>query len=183
MSEREAAPRAMVVYESMFGNTEKIADAVAHGLRDGGYDAVEVDVTFAPLDEPVELDLLVMGAPTHAFSLSRPSTRVDAVRRGASASRARSGLREWLADLHIPERMPSVAVFDTRVAKVRRMPTSAARTAARLAHRRGFKLVARPQGFLVEDVDGPLLEGELARAAEWGRELAAKATHDTAARA
>ena len=81
----------------MFGNTEQVGRAVAGGLADGGVDAVVVDVAAAPVDLPAGLDLVVLGAPTHAFSLSRPSTRADAVRQGASPERAASGLREWLS--------------------------------------------------------------------------------------
>ena len=67
---------------------------------------------------------------------------------------------------------PVLAVFDTRISKVRRLPASAARTISKLAHRRGFKVLGRPQGFLVEDVDGPLCPGEVERATEWGQVLA-----------
>ena len=74
------------------------------------------DVATASVDLPADLDLLVVGAPTHAFSLSRPSTRADAVRQGAPPERATAGLREWLtaAPPQDARRLP-VAVFDTRV--------------------------------------------------------------------
>jgi hypothetical protein len=157
----------------MFLNTEKIADAIVKGLRGGGWDATGVDVRRA---EPAlqGFDLVVLGAPTHAFSLSRPNTRADAVRQGAAPGRAELGLREWLTGLPpATDRSPVVAIFDTRVSKVRRLPISAARTIAKLAHRRGFRLVGRPEGFLVDDIDGPLCDGELERAEAWGLSLAA----------
>ena len=56
-----------------------------------------VDVADAPPLESVEVDLLVVGAPRHAFSLSRPGTREEAVRQGAPAEHARTGIPEWLA--------------------------------------------------------------------------------------
>ena len=69
--------RALVVYESMFGNTQTIADAIAGGLAQRmRVDAVEVGSAPATLDDDVTL--LVVGGPTHAFGMSRPRTRQDA---------------------------------------------------------------------------------------------------------
>ena len=110
----ERRPHALVVVESMFGNTEQVARAVAAGLADGGVDASVVDVAAAPVDLPPDVDLLVLGSPTHAFSLSRPATRADAVRQGAPPERAVTGLREWLGTV-LPQdarHSPVVAVFD-----------------------------------------------------------------------
>ena len=78
-------------------------------------------------------DVVVIGAPTHAFSLSRPSTRADAVRQGADPGRGVIGLREWLEEVRSLQRGdgPLVAIFDSKVAKARRWPGSAARSAAR----------------------------------------------------
>ena len=123
---------------------------------------------------PVSVRLLVVGAPTHAFSLSRPSTRADAVRQGADPAKAGTGLREWLGDV-LPRHQrgaPVVAVFDTRASKVRRLPAAAGPRAARLARRRGMNVVVRPEAYLVADVHGPLLDGEMARAHAWGGFLA-----------
>jgi hypothetical protein len=64
-------------------------------------------------------------------------------------------------------------VYDTRVRKVRRLPAAAGPSAARLARRRGFARVERPVAFLVDDLQGPLVEGEIDRATAWGRSLAA----------
>ena len=171
----ERRPTALVVVESMFGNTEQVGRAVASGLADGGVDVVVVDVAAAPADLPAHLDLVVLGAPTHAFSLSRPSTRADAVRQGASPERAASGLREWLGAWPPldPQHCPVAAVFDTRVSKVRRLPAAAGPRAARLVRRRGLTVLGHPQAFLVSDVRGPLLDGELERAVAWGLVLAA----------
>ncbi len=172
MNSSSESPRALVVHESMFLNTEKFAESVASGLRSSGWLVTSFDVRDAApaLDE---YDLVVLGAPTHGFSLSRPSTRADAVRQGASAARAETGLREWLATLSpATDASPVVAVFDTRAAKVRRLPMAAARTISKLAARRGFRVVGQPEGFLVEDVGGPLCDGEIERAAAWGRTLA-----------
>lgn len=164
--------RALVVYESMFGNTRLVAGAIAAGLRSSGMEAEVVDVCDSPPGEVQDADLLVLGAPTHAFSLSRPNTRADAVRQGAPERQATTGMREWLAATSDAGRRPPVAVFDSRVTKVRRLPAAAGRKAAKLARAHGFDLVAPAEAFLVEDVQGPLVDGELARAEEWGRDLA-----------
>jgi hypothetical protein len=126
--------------------------------------------------------VLVLGAPTHAFSLSRPATRADAVRQGAPAGRAVTGLREWLTTLPVRDRHQRLvaAVFDTRVSKVRRLPAAAGPRAARLARRRGLRLLGRPEAFLVADVRGPLVAGELERAATWGHDLAGAVARATA---
>jgi hypothetical protein len=165
--------RALVVYESMFGNTEAVAGAVAHGLQLGGVDTGLVEVRSAPRTLSPELDLVVVGGPTHAFSLSRPSTREDAVRKGAPPQRATLGVREWLGSCR-SDRVPALqlAAFDTRVTTVRWLPRSAASAAARLARRRGFRVTAPPVSFLVDDVSGPLVDGELEEATAWGRQLA-----------
>ena len=159
--------RALVVYESMFGNTELVARQVADGLK--GYGDVEVrEVSEAPPEPDEQLDIVVLGGPTHAFSLSRASTREDAHRQGATHGEVTRGLREWLDGLHEGSHHPCVAAFDTRVTKVRRIPGSAARKAAKLAGRLGYPVAEQPESFFVEDTDGPLAAGELERARAWG---------------
>ena len=172
-------PRALVVYESMFGCTEQVTRAVAAGLEEGGC-AVEVRHvrdTAPPRD--LDFDLLVVGGPTHAFSLSRPSTRQDAVRQGAPATVAGPGLREWLTAIGEQDGQGRpAAAFDTRVTKVRRLPKAASPRAVHLLARRGFTVRERPAPFLVEDVKGPLVDGELDRAHAWGRRLALRYLHE-----
>ena len=168
----QAELRALVVFESMFGNTAAIARAVSEGLEDDGITVTTVGVHDAAGVDPSGFDLLVVGGPTHAFSLSRQSTREDAVRQGAPAVAAEGdGLREWIATLP-PGHDHLLATFDTRVTKVRHLPKAASGRAARLIRRRGFRLVSRPTGFLVTDVQGDLVDGETDRARAWGRQLA-----------
>lgn len=167
-------PHAMVVFESMFGNTEQVAVAVADGLQAEGVPTAVVEVSTAPAVLPPSVDLLVVGAPTHAFSLSRPKTRSEAVRQGADESKAAIGLREWLETVRPSADQPvHVAVYDTRATQVRRLPAAAGPSAARLAKRRRFAGVDRPVAFLVADMQGPLVDGEIERATSWGRSLAA----------
>jgi hypothetical protein len=177
------ALRALVVYESMFGNTEQLARAVAEGLELDHVDVTVTEVGDAPLGTPLDVDLLVLGAPTHAFSLSRPGTRADAVRQGAPESREDRGLREWLAAAQPPSGSNGlgVAVFDTRVSKVRRLPKAAGPRAAKIARQRGFTMLSKPVAFVVDDVKGPLGPHELERAVQWGRFIAGVARIHVAA--
>lgn len=166
--------KALIVYETWFGNTEKVARAVAAGLEQHlGVEVVEVSA--APREITELFDLIVVGGPTHALSLSRPSTRLDAVRQGAAHTDTTSGLREWLEALHTGPHSELVATFDTRVAKVRHLPGSAARRAAHLTKHSGYGEAAKPTSFYVADVAGPLLDGELARAEAWGDRLGREA--------
>ncbi len=177
-------PSALVVYESMFDNTTQTAEAVARGLRRAGFAAHAVPVTSLASTGPVDVDLLAVGAPTHGFTLSRRESRAEAVRQGAGPDRAAIGLRDWIAQ-SLPQRYGTdrVVVFDTRVGRVRHLPLSAARTAARLLHRRGFRLLRKPVGFAVDRVRGPLRDGELARAENWGRMVGSACLDEMAAAA
>jgi hypothetical protein len=158
----------------MFGNTERVARAVAEALSAEDVRTQVMEVSKAPVEIPSSVKLLVLGAPTHAFSLSSPKTRIEAVRQGADLDKAAIGLREWLASTyHTGVQTLHVAVFDTRARTVRRLPVAAGPKAAHLAKGREFELVGRPMAFLVDDIQGPLLDGELDRARSWGHSLAA----------
>lgn len=164
----------LVVYESMFGNTAAVARAVADGLaglaaEDGPTGQVRVRVAeVSTRPDASDADAVVVGAPTHAFSLSRPQTRADAVRQGADAP-VEFGVREWLGTLQRPGL--AVAAFDTRVATPF-LAGSAARKAARVLRRTGCHLVAPAESFLVTGTKGRLRDGELDRARRWGAQLA-----------
>jgi hypothetical protein len=160
--------RALVVYESMFGNTETIARAVADQLRER-WEVTLSDVREAPSAE--RMDLLVVGAPTHAWGLSRPSTRADAGRRGTVRDGATErGLREYL-DLSPVLTGVAAAAFDTRVGK--RWSGAAARPAQRQLRRLGCRILVPAEGFQVAGVTGPLLDGERERAGRWAARLTA----------
>jgi hypothetical protein len=173
--------RALVVYESMWGNTAQVAQAIAQGISESM--TVEVhEVSDAGTVSRPEVALIVAGGPTHAFSLTRESTRADAHRRGAPYGDEYLGLREWLDGLPSGVHPQQVATFDTRVDKVRHLPGSAAKSAARSLHRHGFPRADYVESFYVSDTDGPLLEGELDRARAWGRTLAHQAASPAHAR-
>jgi hypothetical protein len=165
--------KALVVYESLFGNTEQVARAITTGLSK--YMEVDLrDVSDAPPEITDFLDLIVVGGPTHAFSMSRPNTREDAFRQGATQGRRELGLREWLGHLRSGPHSEMLATFDTKVDKVRHLPGSAAKGAAKVARKHGYS-PSRTESFYVADVSGPLLEGELDRAEAWGERLAVEA--------
>jgi hypothetical protein len=163
--------RALVVYESMFGNTQLIADAIAGGLAQRmRVDAVEVGDAPATLDDDVTL--LVVGGPTHAFSMSRPRTRQDAASQAPDGLvSTRTGLREWLDTLRAPAGT-AAATFDTKVSKPH-LPGSAARAAEKRLRRLGFRIATPAESFWVSGTLGPLLEGEQDRATAWADQLGA----------
>jgi hypothetical protein len=161
--------RAIVVYESIWGNTEKVARAVADELE--ATMLVEVfDTDTAPtsLDD---YDLVVVGGPTHAFSMSRPATRETAVRRNGAERAPARGIREWIGAVGSTPQAISVAVFDTRV-ETPRLPGSAAKVANRELGLHGFDSIIDAESFRVHGYEGPLVDGELERATLWAQGLA-----------
>ena len=167
---------ALVVFESIYGNTRLVAGAVARGLSE--WIEVEVlDVGSAPSKLMPEVALLVVGAPTHAFGLSRPNTRRDAVTRAPSpVSEPKTGVREWFDTLEHAGKGVRAAAFDTRIGRGW-FPGSAARAASRRLGALGFKAAIGPESFYVVGGTGPLADGEEERARQWGFELGAEITH------
>lgn len=169
--------RMLVVYESMFGNTERVARAVGDGLAAAvaGASVDLVEVGTAPDHLGGDVTLLVAGAPTHAFGLSRPSTRRDAVKSadGPLVSGGR-GLREWIATLEA-EGAPPVAVFDTRMGRPAflKLTPHGSRVATKLLRGRGLPVTLGADHFWVTATIGPLADGEEDRARTWGATLGA----------
>ena len=170
----------LIVHESMFGNTREIASAIADGLRrgrpveDGDVRLVHVDD--APTVIPDDVDLLLVGGPTHALGMTRPKTREDATTKGGTA--AHEGVREWIESVTPRPELP-VVTFDTRV-HVKMLPGSAASAAAKSLRHHGFGRAERGETFWVQGTPGPIAAGELDRAREWGTELASRVTHGVA---
>lgn len=169
--------KVLVVYESMFGNTAAVARAIADGCTDAGARVALHPVTEVDPRTVDDYDLVIAGAPTHAWSLPRPSSRDEAARQGGTGD-TESGLREWIArlDQRIAAR-PAFAVFDSRIGTgtARRFTGSAARRAARALRARHRVLADDPASFFVEGTSGPLLSGEDVRARAWGSRLARSA--------
>jgi len=160
--------KAAVVYESMFGNTAQVAEAIAEGMEDHGVEVTLLEVMSAPPDAVTGFDIVVIGAPTHGLTLSKPSSRRTAVRGGAPEEVLAQGVREWLPRVAPPSGV--LAVYDTRARAMRHWPGSAAHAAARILRRRGVTPVER-RSFYVAATKGPLLEGEIPRARAWGARL------------
>jgi hypothetical protein len=169
----EPVMRALIVYESMFGNNRTVAQAVARGLTPAAVVEV-VEVGAAPPSLPADLDLLVVGGPNHAFGMSRPNTREQAAKETDEPLVSSGiGLREWLDGLPHVERQVPFAAFDSRVDKkaIRVVDRTAGMIAKRL-RKHGLRPLTEAESFLVEDLTGPLVAGEAERARLWGRELA-----------
>jgi hypothetical protein len=164
----------LVVYESMFGDNQRVAEAIAEGSRTAGLPAATLEVSAAPAELPAETALLVVGAPNHGFSLPRPSTRADAAGQvdGPVVSQG-TGVREWLGQLRLPPGQP-VAAFDTRMSapKVLVKLDHASRQIEKGLAAAGGRPVAPAEHFQVADTHGPLAEGEYERAVAWGTALA-----------
>jgi len=161
--------RTLVVFDSLYGNTERVAAAVAEGV--GAFGRVDlVSVQEAPRLIPDGVDLMVVGGPTHGHGLSNASSRRVTPRQVAAGARTgRIGLREWLARLG--RGTTPVATFDTRFAHPAWLTGSAARAAARRLKARGHPLVVPPQSFYVTHTKGPLAADQLDHARRWGQAL------------
>jgi hypothetical protein len=171
--------RVVIAYESMYGNTHRVAEAIASGF---GNDHV---VTVAPINQvnPAEMDadVLVIGAPTHAHGLPRPNTRRAAAdgartkydKHQLEPAAAEPGVREWL------QRLPAslsvqTAAFDTRFRPPAWLVGHPARQVSRKLQRLGACVLARPESFFV-DKHEQLKPGELDRARAWGERLSRQA--------
>ena len=170
--------RAMIVYESMFGNTRVIADAIAKGLEPVGI-VVVVPVPEAGREMLVDADLLVVGGPTHFHGMSRTRTRKWA---NATAQKPKNdlvldrdahgpGVRDWLRSLG--QGHTKVASFDTRFKGAAVLRGRASRAISRDLRRHGFEVVVKPESFFVT-LQNHLGPGEEARAQDRGIRLAAR---------
>ena len=164
--------RALIIVESCFGNTRAIADSVAAGLIDGGVDAQVVDVDEAPSCLPADLDLLILGAPTHNRGLPTAATRAKACAQ-AGSGKASHGIGEWLETVAIPASIDAAA-FDTVISKGW-LSGSAAKAIAKALQRHQGRRTASVRSFVVTANKGPLATGQETDAHSWGRELAASA--------
>ena len=173
---------AIVVYESVFGNTRAVAEAIAEGLG-----SVPVLSVHEAAERLGSVDLLVVGGPTHVHGLSTTRSRrlaAEGVHEDGGAhvepgATEDLGLRAWLRDLP-PATAIRAAAFDTRLDRAPWLTGVAARGIARRLRHHGLEVVAT-ESFLVEDSEGPLAAGEADRARAWGAELtrsvAAYASH------
>lgn len=161
----------LVVFESMFGATEELAEAIGKGLAEAAPVEV-VNVDKAPRDL-TGVGLLVVGGPTHAHAMSRAATRKAAADQVERPTRSRTGVREWLDSVESVPAGLAAATFDTRVEKPRVLTGAASLGEAKRLRRRGCRLVLPAESFFVDTVPanaGPK-PGELERAEAWGAAL------------
>lgn len=150
--------KSLVIYDSVFGNTEKIARSIAAAL---GTQAIPVSQ--ADSNQLRGFDLLVVGSPTRGF---RPTEGISKLLNGLPKNHL-TGVR--------------VAAFDTRIvletidSKALRFLVDkggyAASTIAKVLEKKGGKLAVPEEGFFVTGEQGPLKDGELERAASWVRKV------------
>ncbi len=176
--------RAVIVYESMFGNTHAIADAIGKGLEQAG-NVVVVPVVEAGRARLTDAELLVVGGPTHFHGMSRTRTRKWAV---ATAQKPKNdlvldrdaqgpGMRDWLRSLG--DGHTKVAAFDTRFKGPAILRGRASKVISRKLRRHGFEMVAKPESFFVS-LENHLEPDQEARAQEWGKRLAASVVSSSA---
>lgn len=158
--------KAIVVYESLWGNTAAIARAIAEGL---GPDARTLSTADAMPEDAAGADLIVAGAPLLGFSLPTEAIRESIFANPANpaADQASPSMRSWLA--RVPTGSGHCASFETRIWW---SPGSAAKTIAGQLEAVGYKAIAAPGRFVVTGKYGPLKEGETERARAWGAQLA-----------
>jgi flavodoxin len=171
---------ALVVYESLWGNTAAIAHAVAEGIGPGTRVAHTGEADPA---EAATVDLLVIGAPVHAFGLPTSGTKASVATRHLAPGDLEPELnqppvRDWLA--RIESGTGIAAAFDTRVRGP--LGRGGASKIEKLLESKGFRVAHVSQGFLIANEKNPkspasmLREGEIERAREWGAKLAVLAS-------
>ena len=157
--------KAVVVYESLWGNTEDVAKAIAEGF---GPEAEALSTAQVTPEVAAQADVLVAGAPLQAFSLPTARVRGSIVPdNGPAPDLTAPTLRAWLEQL--PEGHGRYAAFDT---KIRWSPGSAASVIDEHLTHAGYTPIAKSQHFVVAGKYGPLKDGEIERAKAWGKELA-----------
>ncbi len=177
--------KAVVVYESMYGNTHIVANAIGEGLGNA------VDVSVVPVDLATRellasADLVVVGGPTHVHGMSRESTRHAALEAAEKPGKELEldpdaegeGLREWFDGLDALD--ARAAAFDTRMPGPAVLTGRASKGIVRKLRHLGAPVVAEPTSFLVTKESHLAADQEQA-AREWGRELARLASSSAAA--
>lgn len=150
--------KSVVLYDSVFGNTEKLALFIADAIG-----ASSMRITDAN-NKDLDADLLIIGSPTRGF---RPTPAVSAWIKKLPSG-ALKGIRAAAFDTRI-----DVEAIDSKFLKkmAKRFGYASAHI-QKLLMKKGVKLSAPPEGFFVTASEGPLAEGELKRAADWAKNLA-----------
>jgi len=154
--------KVLVVYDSVYGNTEQVAFAISNSLSSEG-NIEKVRVKELNIEQLQGLDYLIVGSPTHAF---KPTKAI----RTFLKSMSKNGLRGV-----------KVAAFDTRISKdeansvafnfLEKIFGYAAKPIADRLRKKGGTLIVPPEGFFVNDTEGPMKDGEIERAESWAKQI------------
>ena len=157
--------KAIVVYESLWGNTAAIARAIAEGI---GPDARALSTAEATAAEIAGADLIVAGAPVHAFSLPSEQSRKNAGGgKPPAPDLSHPPMRAWLGT--VPPGKGLSAAFETAF---KWSPSGATSRIMQGMERAGYRSIAKARRFLVTGGAGPLRDGEVEKARAWRAELA-----------
>jgi hypothetical protein len=167
-----------IVYESMFGATRKVAEAIGRGAVGAGGD---VTVTVRRVgevtrEEVAASDILVVGGPTHVHSMTRPATRLEAEKWSLDPEKhldlepgaLGSGVRGFVRDLGSTN--AAFVSFDTRADSAEVFTGSAAKSIRKRLRRKGLTALLPPQSFVVTP-EGSLVDREEERATALGQSL------------
>lgn len=168
--------RALIVYESMYGNTAQIARAISDGVASTGAEATLRHVDDVAPSAAADHDLVIVGGPTHVHGMSRTTTRATAAQDEKNTfddPTVGEGIRSWLPTL------PSgagraAAAFDTRIDAPPLLTGAASKGIERMLRQRTYHLSVKHESFLVTK-ENALVDGELERAATWGASVATSA--------
>ena len=160
--------KAIVVYESYWGNTASVARAIAEGIGSGAQALTTTEATSAVI---ADADLIVAGSPVIAFSLPnekmRESIRLKPGKAPTPPDLSHPSLQSWMAGLS--KGKGRFAAFETRV---KMSPGGATPKIIKGLEEAGYAPIGEAQRFIVKGKFGPLHDGELDRARQWGAELA-----------
>lgn len=155
--------KALVVYESFFGNTEKIARAIAGGLA-AHYEVTVLRAGEVKAEQLKGFDLVAVGSPTRGF---RPAEGTQALLKSLSA-----GTLQGVKAAAFDTRMDVKEVRNVLLTFLESIFGYAAEPIGRALTKAGATLVLPAEGFIVTKSEGPLRAGEIDRAAGWGEKLA-----------
>jgi flavodoxin len=143
--------KSIVIYHSLFGNTEKIAKALASGIKEQKIDVECINVENVQINTLAEYDLIAIGGPTHGFGMSKP-------------------IKAFIKELeHVNLRNKSAFAFDTKSPS--RFWGSAAKRIEKRLKKLGLNIVKPYSSAIVKGLKGPLAEGMERKFTQIGTEL------------
>ena len=158
--------KGLIVYDSLYGNTEKIADAIGEALGNRE-ECMVMRVGNVKPDQFASLDLLISGSPTQRF---QPTPAMNNLLKEIPQNSLK-GVKVTAFDTRLTEewihKTPVLAFF----VRVSGRSAYAAKSMADKLKKKGGELITSPEGFYVEGTEGPLVQGELERAASWAKKI------------